>query len=338
MPRPSEITNEPYTVEELGEMRDATELEIGRAAFHDDPDLDQNIEDDNNADTSLEQMRDENGNPIDRFGDVIEPEQEPEQEPEEEPEPGEPEDLGDDVEDQPPPSIREPEQNFRRPIPAERFREEIDKRRQLEGDVQRLRGEIDALRRMQPPPPPPPPPPKQDFDPVLDPQGFRNAMREELRAELQQQFEAREAAQMAAQYNAAAADPNTGWKIQAAREHVMRIAQRDPSQIEQLNRLGYQGPAALVQWWEDNGGREYADQLFAQLAEERGYRVSRETATARRQSQIGNGMDGERPRNVVRVPKSLNATGGHGMSHRDMGNPDDLFDDSPDAFTKFAFR
>jgi hypothetical protein len=177
----------------------------------------------------------------------------------------------------------------------------------------------------------------QEFpDPVLDPDGFRRAVQEDAMHQARSAIEQDRMARVNAALSEASQGEN-GWKLRAAIDHISStLDPRNPEHAKVVQGLVYSSDpvSSLISHWEKNGGRDYADELFARMAQERGYRLP----TARRQSQPQQRVarEDERPRNVTRIPKSLNSAGGHGR--RVQVEDPDLYDESEQSIFEYALK
>jgi hypothetical protein len=311
--------------DEINAMVAETFDEQARAAFNHDPDLDGDIEPGDDDDRSLEQPEDIEGLPQDDV--TADPGDEQEQDEADDEEQDETED--DDGGPMPPPA---PEQR----IPLTRLQEETTRRREVEtrqreqeAELNRLRGEMEAMRRMQPQQPQQPPQPRPD--PILDPDGARL-------------FDQND--RIVRMLNHAERDPDEGWKVQAAGNWAMQsLNLHDPRNRQQLFEYLRDSPdpaGSLVKMWErQGGGREQIEKLqqereqreydaFVAQADRFGYQIP----DARRQSQ-SNGVP-PRPapaRQMTQLPKSLNSAGGRRVVPDDPG----MYDSKPQSYNDFAF-
>jgi hypothetical protein len=306
--------------------------EQARSAFNHDPDLDGEIEPDNNNDRELEQPEDIEGLPQDDV--TADPGDEDVEANEDEPEADDEE--GHELDDGPPMPPPSPEQR----IPLTRLQEETTRRREVEtrqreqeAELNRLRGEMEALRRMQPQQPPQPAQPRPD--PILDPDGARL-------------FDQND--RIVRMLNHAERDPDEGWKVQAAGNWAMQsLNLHDPRNRQQLFEYLRDSPdpaGSLVKMWErQGGGRERIEQMqqereqreyeaFVQQADRFGYQVPDARPDARRQSQ-SNGIPPRpaQPRQPTQLPKSLNTAGGRRVVPDDPG----MYDSKPQSYNDFAF-
>ena len=329
MARETEITDEQEpTAEELGEMLDESEREIARSAFTDDEPVD-------DSDQSAEDMQGWDGERLAPDGEAIDPADEEPQDQEAQADQGE--ELAEDAEPEPPADDR------RGAIPPRRLAEEADLRRQALRENQELRERIARLEgAQQAQPQPQPQPPQARPDPVLDPDGFNRWIDAE--------FEQRQIARVARMIQVASADPDDGWKVQAAGAHIKRtFDQNNPAHVQLLERLTLHSAdpvASLVKYWERNGGAAEMREREAAVTEERRQRIAAdaaalgyELAPARRQSQSRTAIEADAPRRVVtRVPRSLNGASGHGSARTRVNDPDYELDGSEGAIFRSAFR
>ena len=329
MARETEIPDEQEPTEhEIGEMIEESEREIFRSALSDD-------EPDGGDDRSPEQMQDFDGRTIGDDGEPIE-------------DPAEEEPTDEEAQaEQPEEVVEEPEESDRRgAIPSGRLRESEELRRiaehernELRERVARLEGAQQAYRQ----PPPQPQQPQARPDPVLDPDGFNRWIDAE--------FEQRQIARVAKMIDAAAADPDDGWKVQAAGAHIKRtFDQNNPAHMQMLERLTLHSAdpvASIVKYWERNGGAAEMREREAAINEEKRQRLEATAAElgyqltpARRQSQSRTAIETDTPTRVVtRVPRSLNGASGHGGNGRNRVNdPEYETDGSEAAIFRSAFE
>ena len=330
MARETEITDE----QDIGDMLDDTEREIARSAFTDE-------EPTGDDDRSPEAMRGWDNEELGADGEAIDPaDEEPQdqeaqaQQPEEVVEDGEP------VEDDEPPA------DDRGAIPTGRLREVQEARRTVERENQELRERIARLEGAQQAraqQPQQPQQPAQRPDPVLDPDGYDRYR--------DQQDRQRQIDRVANIINAGAADPDDGWKVQAAGAYIKRtLDESNPQHLQLLERLTLHSAdpvASIVKYWERNGGAAEMREREAAINEEKRQRLEATAAElgyqltpARRQSQSRTAIETDTPRRVVtRVPRSLNGASGHGSNGRNRVNdPDYELDGSEAAIFQNAFR
>lgn len=275
----------------IGEAIAETETEIFDSAFDNAPD-------DNDGDTSLEEM-----DPDDVIDDDIdedegtEPEEQEEEEPEAESEP-----------EQPPP------QQERRGIPPGRLREEAEARRAAEAEARELRARIDALERAQrqpPQPPPQQPPQQQGPDMFADPEGWAAAER----ARMMQEFNNR-------RFNDSLADAaeQHGEKFQEAWKAINALAPGPESAAIAQRIYNAPNPGREVMKWHQqqslmaeigNDPAAYRDRMRQELLSDPDFRKEF-MASLQQDARSG---DGGRARTRVQLPPSLNGASG-GTSHR----------------------
>lgn len=335
MPRTQEVE---ISDEQLGQAFADTEAEIFNEAMGDaDPE--------NDGDRSLEQMEDLDGGQLSDDGEPEDEEPEDEEadaESDEDEEEAEDEDDEQDDVDEEEDRVNGQQLRDERRIPPARLREEAEARRAAMRENQELRERIARLEGAQQAKPQQQEQQREEIpDPVLDPEGFRRAVQEDAMRQARAAIEQDRMVRVNEQLNAAAQGDN-GWKVKAAIDHISStLDPRNPEHAKIVQGLVYSADPvrALISHWEKNGGREQEDALFRRLAEERGYRVPRsEREPARRQSQSQRRVAREdvSPRNVTRVPKSLNSAGGHGR--RVQVQDPDLYDNSEASIFEYAFK
>jgi hypothetical protein len=259
---------------------------------------------------------------------------------------------------------RRDEMADRRGIPPGRLREESEARRAAErerddlryafqtlearfNDMQaRLNGSQQPQQRQQQEQRPPKP------DMFSDPDGYEKWVLEEAdrRAEARVEQRLRESMEQQQQREMARVNENLsraarGQRGFEFREAFDRLTSLDPR--DQRNRDLVRGiyesadPAsALFEWWEENGGPEYREAIYAQVAgepaprQQRGFDRHGASNEMRRQAPARNEVrySGGQQR---RMPPSLNSAVGGG---RQQINDPEMLDNSDDAVFRFAMR
>jgi hypothetical protein len=323
-------------------------------------------EDDNDGDTSLEDMGEGlEGDDLEDESDQGDEDEEQPEEVDEDEEEGNPEDTEADVidEDEQRVAARQNEQEQPRDqrgrfdrneprIPPERLRQETEKRRAVEAERDELRQRQAVLearfndlnQRINAPAPRQPEAPLPKPDMFAEPERYEQwviaqaneqAMRN-VAGILAQRDEAQRQAFNARvdQSMASAARGPRGFEFTAAYQTLLQLDANNPQHRSVVQNIVYsQEPAeALFAWWEDNGGPEYrqqiADQLFPQERQ----------APRSGQRTVRGGPQHEQPRQVIRRPqqmRSLNSASGS-SSHR-VADPE-MLDGSDDSIFDFATR
>jgi hypothetical protein len=264
--------------------------------------------DENDGDTSLEQMDDDDAPTGDE-----EPTDDEEGEEPDESEEGEGEDGEAQGEEAPPPEGRDRTQD-RRGIPPGRLREESDARRVAEAETRELRARLENLERNQRQPPQPQQQPERP-DMFADPEGFER----QLRADITADFAARHV-------NASLTDAREehGEKFDQAYQDLIRAGQSGDRQTVQQVWDSPNPGRALMRWHNrqqvirDVGTdpSAYRNKIAQDLMRDPEFRRQM-VETLRDDAMNG---DGGRPRTRTRLPASLNgASGGAGHRSRDPG-------------------
>lgn len=330
-----------------------TEAEIFEDALGNDP-LD------NDGDNSLEQMGDglegddDESETDEDAGDEADEEDEDQEQDEEDDDEAEDDDTaeaGDAEDDAPQPQDQRPQANRRLPpdvVPRQELDRERQRRRSIENEVNELKARLDGLvagtQLRQPAQPDPKPEPKPKPDMFADPEGYERWVMEEAdrRADakiearmqrLEHDNQAREARRLDENLSAAAQGPR-GFEFQAAYGALTALDPKSPEDVATVRRItSSQDPAAaLFAWWDENGGPEYRENIAAQLGL---------VAQPRQQVRQGGRLSPQpqrmqpQPRNVVRVPASLNGASGGGS--KQIADPE-LYDDSESSVFDFATR
>lgn len=309
--------------------------------------LDGNL-DDNDGDTSLEDMGEGlEGDHIDEEVDAeddVGPEKAEEVEEEEDEEESEDET---EEEDEPEEQPRDQRGRFedKAAIPPARLRAEAQQRRQAEQREQELQRRYEVLEarfndmqtRLNAPQPPkkdeqPAPKPDMFADPekyeqwVLDQAEQRAAKRLETqlaeRDRQQQEINNRRVDESLS----SAARGERGFEFQAAYNRLTALDPRNPQARSTVQSI-YNSPdpaRALFDWWEENGGPEYREQILAQLA-------PRQQRSDRRPVQ-------QQPRHEIRGPKPLRSlNSAHGSNSQRVSDPD-MLDGSDSSVFDYATR
>jgi hypothetical protein len=312
---------------------------------------------DNDADTSLEDM----GEGLE--GEV---EDDAEEEAEGEGEPGEPEaGEGEEAEaaegepdegEQPQEPPRDQRGQFRErepAVPPYRLREQTERAtmaeeraQALERQVAEMNGRLAELSARANAPPPrqqqaEPPAPKPDM--FTDPDGYERWVLEQAErrvqgtieqrfTQFQQQQQAREA-QRVDESLAMAARGERAFEFGAAYNALTSLDRNSPQARSTVSRIynAADPAAALFDWWEANGGPEYRDQVYQQVAP----RVQQRAGNGMRQPQQG---QQQQPRHVIRpgqrLPSLNSATGSNSQRISDP----EMLDGSDEAIFRFGTR
>jgi hypothetical protein len=275
----------------IGEAIAETEQEIHDSAFDNAPD-------DNDGDTSLEEMDSD---------DVVDDDVSEEDEEDDIPEEGEGE-----YDDEPPPEKPQPQQEERqqRGIPPGRLREEAEARRAAEAEARELRVRIEALERnrYQQPPPQQQPPQQQGPDMFADPEGWAAAERTRIMNAVQLDRVNMSLADAAEQH---------GDKFQEAYKAINSLNPQSPADMAHVQRI-WNAPnpgRELMKWHQQqsllheigNDPTAYRQKLRDELLADPDFR--KELISGMRNDAVNGGNT------RVRLPPSLNGATG-GTSHR----------------------
>jgi hypothetical protein len=233
-----------------------------------------------------------------------------------------------------------------RGIPAGRLREEAEARRSLEErninlerELAMLRGRVDEMSAQRNTPQQPataaPRPPKPDkwtdeqaYDQWMLDEGKRLAeasFKEELNR--RDQVLAQQQIQRVSMQLQYAAQGDRGFEINAAYQRLLAM-HPDPANPQHVNTvqnvllLAPDPVNSLLDWWEQNGGPEYREQVFNQLAP---HQPQRQQAP-RHEVRVPTG---------IRRPPSLNSAGG---GNRMQNIDPEMLDDSDQAVFRYATR
>ena len=284
-------------------------------------------EDDNDGDTSLEEMDD--GIPGDEEEGDDEPDATGEEGEEGEEEPDDP-DATTEQDDEAP----QPAPEGRERIPSSRLREETERRRQIEQERDTLRTQLAAfqaaLQVQQRPPPQQEQPAKPDF--WSDPEAWAANQR----AEIAREFTAKHV-------NAALSEAHEehGDEFVAAYRALTSQNPQDPVARAAVQRI-WDAPnpgKALMRWHGEqqilrqSGGdpQAYKQQVAREIMSDPEFR-RQILSDMRGEAQRG---DGGRPRTSTRLPKSLNGASGGGSVR--TGDPE-LYNNSEDSVFAFAMK
>jgi hypothetical protein len=215
-------------------------------------------------------------------------------------------------------------------VPRWRLREIAEERRQAQAERDQLRAELIRLQTMaqrQQQQPQPQEQQQQEIDPLLDPQGFANRLRNEFAEQLRVER---------LNMSLAMSHQRHGEKFEKAYEALVLEGQRGNRQIiDQLTRQGNPGEA-IVRWYgerellrETNGD---LNAFKAKVREEllKDPEFLKQAAQARSQ---GAQQQPGRPNNITRLPPSLSRATGTTANV----DPNDT-DDSERAVFDYAFR
>lgn len=310
---------------------------------------------DNDGDTTLEDMGEglEGEQTEGDLGDEEVEEGEEEESEDEGEEDDEPEIAeGDEEEEEP---QRDPRGRFQQEqgrVPSGRLREETRARQQVESENAELRRQMAEMNgrlteistRVNAPPPKAAakePTPKPDM--FAEPEKYEAWVLEqaESRAEAKlnerfSSFEQRQQAQSAQRVDAALGEAARGprsFEFGAAYNALTSLDPRDPRNRATVSRIynaGDNAEKALWDWWEQNGGPEYREQVMEQL-------TPRQQRQQRQDVQRGGRQ--EQPRHVIRPGQrlpSLNSTSGSN-SRGQIVDPE-MSDGSEDSVFRFATR
>lgn len=303
---------------------------------------------DNDGDTSLEDM----GEGLEGEVEETEPEEEADEEEQAEAEEGEGDEPETDEAEAEEGEEQEPERDERgrfqrqddRRIPPGRLRQEADQRRAaeerantLERQLAEMNGRLAELsarqNASQPKPQQQERPPKPDM--FSDPEGYERWVLEEAerRADdrLQRgfaQFEQRQqqmSAQRVDQSLAEAASGPRGFEFSAAYGALTRLSPNDPAARATVARIynSNDPAAALFDWWENNGGPEYRDQILQQLMPQQ----PRQRMAPQNQ-----------PRHVIRPPQRLPSLNSATGSNRQQTADPEMLDGSEAGIFAYGSR
>jgi hypothetical protein len=254
---------------------------------------------------------------------------------------GEPQDRG------PPPPMDD------RRIPPGRLREEADRRRaaestneQLARELAETRGRLDELsRRVNAPPqqqqPQPPPMPKPDM--FADPEGYehwlieqndqrvRSAVSEALASDRRDR-EARDANRVNVSLEQASRGDRS-FEFTAAYQALTSLDPKDPAAQQSAYRImqAADPAAALFDWWEENGGPEYREQMLESLLPE----DLRQPVMSRMRGGQPQARHQARPSPRGNYPPSLNSA--RGGQRQQTADPD-MLDGSDASVFEYATR
>jgi hypothetical protein len=242
-------------------------------------------------------------------------------------------------------------------IPPGVHRQERERRRAAEEHAQRVerelaetRGRLDELsRRVNTPPPAAKVEPKDDPEPDMfaDPEGWKTWNRrqaEKIADERVQHalgtFEQRQQERVTERVNQSfnlAANGERNFEFDAAYRALVSLDPRNPQHQATVRRIyeSAEPSQALFDWWDNNGGPEYRDELARRLGfEPEGGRREQRRGTA--PSQRGQPRQQfQQPRHETRLPPSLNTARG---GQRQAVSDPDMLDDSDQATFRYATR
>lgn len=310
---------------------------------------------DNDADTSLEDMgeglegevEDDAEEEAEGEGEEAEGEQGEEAEAAE----GEGEE-GEQAQEEPPRDQRGQFREREPAVPPGRLREQTqrataaeERASALERQIAEMNGRLAELSARANAPPPrqqqaEAPPPKPDM--FTDPEGYERWVLEQAErrvqgtieqrfTQFQQQQQAREA-QRVDESLAMAARGERAFEFGAAYNALTSLDPRNPQSRQTVSRIynAADPAAALFDWWEQNGGPDYREQVYQQVAP----RVQQRNGNGARQPQGQQQQPRQVFRPAQRLPSLNSATGSNAQRVSDP----EMLDGSDDAVFRFATR
>jgi len=269
-------------------------------------------------------------------------------------EPGEQEEYAGDEEQQPAQQYTDERNRW---VPPSRLREESERRRSAESQLETLEARFnDLVQRLNTQPPPqsqyqPPPAPQEAPMPdrFADPDGFDrwNDARWEKRLDVaiqrvndgwQREMQNREITRINRSLDQAAKG-SRGWEFGQAYQALtsLPVNPQNAATVRAITEAHNPGEA-LMDWWDQNGGDNFRQGILDQLADQYGFVPPSELQQQQQQQGRPNGQ----PRHVTRLPqgmrpghRSLNDARG-GRRH-DTPDPE-MLDDSDNSVFSFATR
>lgn len=245
------------------------------------------------------------------------------------------------------------EQHREPAVPPGRLREQTqraiaaeERAQALERQVAEMNGrlaELSARTNAQPPRQAEAPPPKPD--PFSDPEGYERWVfdQAERRAEskLEQRFSQYEQrqqqreAQRVDESLAVAARGDHAFEFGAAYNALTSLDPRSPQSRATVARIynAADPAAALFDWWEQNGGPEYRERVYEQIAP----RVQR-NGNGARQPQRQSFDQNAQPRHVIRGPQRLPSLNSATGSNSQRVSDPEMLDGSEESVFRSAFR
>lgn len=236
---------------------------------------------------------------------------------------------------------------------AQRARTAEDRAGILERELAETRGRLDELsRRVNAPPPKAQEQEKPDLEPDMfaDPEGWKAWNRRQaesiaddranrvLGSFRQEQQEARNQ-RLNDNLSVAASGPR-GFEFQAAYRALTSLNSKDPVAVRMVRGIidSPDPSAALFDWWEENGGPEYREDILSQLMPERQARQPGNGQQRRGAPNQNRQQPGQQPRQVFRGPQPLRSlNGAQGSNSQRQSNLEDL-DGSDESIWDFATR
>lgn len=251
-------------------------------------------------------------------------------------------------------------QERERGVPPHRLREATETNRRLQDENTGLRTQLNALSAQvaalarQPAPQQRQEQQQQDQEPDMfaDPKGWRewNDRRTEQRAQAiarqitGQAFQENNEQRINASMNEAANGARS-FEFGEAYRRLTALDRNDPAARATVGRIvNSPNPGqALLDWFDQNGGEEFREQIFTQLSENFTPNARRGNGTPPQRGRQGHTQNGtarprvafEGPRTVRRGPPSLNEAGGSG--HERIEDPE-MLDNSDGSVFAFATR